>query len=369
MSTPTLAGLSSPSSEYVKENDSARVNQTRVIELELSVDPSTELDSAVWWKIDLWILPVATLIFFLSFLDRSNIGNARVAGLQKQLNMTDYQYTVALTVTYVPYILVEIPSNLLMKVILHFLVGDNNLEHLPQHVVTTMHGLITSFSGLVAGRFFLGGLLPGLALYLSSFYPRRKLQLRIAVFFASSSLAGAFSGLLASAIVHMDGVGNKPGWAWIFILEGIFTVICGVSMFFLMPETPMKAKFLTSNEKKLLIRYLREDGALSRNEIDDTFAWDQVKKAFMAPQALILAFAGFFNGATLFGLAYFLPTIVASLGYTANRAQLMSVPPFAASFVREFHPPCMPSDGVLTPLSLPSNFLRVRLVRPPRADD
>ncbi|THH00927.1 hypothetical protein EW026_g1676 [Hermanssonia centrifuga] len=204
-------------------------------------------------------------------------------------------------------------------------------------IVTIFQGFITTYAGLVICRFFLGlfegGLLPGLALYLASFYPRQKLQFRISVFFASSSLAGAFSGLLATAIIRMEGVGGKHGWAWIFILEGVFTVFCGIASFFLMSATPDTASFLTQDEKEFIDFELRRDGVRAQKSSDDEFSWAEVRKAFRQPHMLIMAIAGFLNGSTLFGLAYFLPTIVASLGYTANQAQLMSVPPFAVSFV------------------------------------
>ena len=66
-------------------------------------------------KLDTCLLPLATLIYFLNFLDRSNIGNAKAAGLQKDLGLTSHQYSVCLTVTYVPYIVAELPLTLLMK--------------------------------------------------------------------------------------------------------------------------------------------------------------------------------------------------------------------------------------------------------------
>ncbi|KAF7791700.1 hypothetical protein EIP86_002723 [Pleurotus ostreatoroseus] len=351
MSTPALSEVAL--SDYAKEYDNTVPERTmpRVLEFDIATDSeyNRHLDRVVWWKMDLCVLPAATLIFFLSFLDRSNISNARVAGLQEQLGMTDYQYTIALTVTYVPYILIEIPSNLLLK-----RVGANILLPLMLTlwgIVTVFHGLITSYSGLIAARFFLGlcegGLLPGLCLYLSCFYPRRKLQLRIAIFFCSSALAGAFSGLLATAIIQMNGVGNKPGWAWIFVLEGLFTVLSGLALFFLMPSTPAHAPFFTTEEKRYVLRYLQRDGVfegspddydgwnVSANVSGDESAkaqWREVLRTLVRPQVVLLIAAGFFNGATLFGLA-FTPSIVASFGYAGNQAQLMSVPPFAAAYV------------------------------------
>ena len=89
-------------------------------------------------------------------------------------------------------------------------------------LVTTFQGFVHNYSGLIAARFFLGltegAILPSLVAYLSTFYPRERLGKRLAFFFSATSLAGAFSGLLASAILKMEGAGGKRGWQWIFIL-------------------------------------------------------------------------------------------------------------------------------------------------------
>jgi len=159
------------------------------------------------------------------------------------------------------------------------------------------------------------------------------LQYRYSLFFAASGLAGAFSGLLAAAIIKMDGIGGRHGWSWIFILEGAFTLLFGTASFLIMPRTPAYAFFLTDAEKRFVLAELKQDGIISANEEDDEFSWIEVVRTFRQPHMWPMAVMGFFNGSTLYGLAYFLPTIVASLGYTANRAQLMSVPPFAVSFV------------------------------------
>ncbi|PPQ82706.1 hypothetical protein CVT25_009403 [Psilocybe cyanescens] len=284
-------------------------------------------------KMDLTLLPVMTLIYLLSFLDRSNIGNARVAGLQKGLHMTDHQYQVAVTITYVPYVLSEIPANLILR-----RVGPNVL--IPTlltvwGVVVIVQGFVTSFHGLAAIRFFLGLLegpiLPGIVLYLSGFYTRRELSLRVALFFSAASLSGAFSGLLAAAIVNMDGVGNKPAWAWIFILEGIFTVLVGFASFFVVPATPKDANFLSEEQKRLIIQRLEKDTPFV-NPLD-TFNIKQVLSVFITPHVFIATVVNFMGGTNLFGLAFFLPSIVSQLGFKSNHTQLLSVGPFAVGFV------------------------------------
>ncbi|KAK0445887.1 major facilitator superfamily domain-containing protein [Armillaria borealis] len=292
---------------------------------------SIELDVVsarrVWLKLDLLLLPVIAMFHFLSFLDRTNIGNARIAGLQRDLQMTNKQYSIALTVTYVTNLATELPSNLLLRVI-----GPNYL--LPTlmtiwGVITVLQGVVTSYGGLLACRFFLGvfegGVFPGLVLYLTYFYPRSKMTTRIVAFFASATLSGAFSGILAYGIIRMDGVGGRAGWRWIFILEGAFTVAWGLMSYFLMPRDAMAARFLRPAEREYVASQVAESGG-------ERFEWREVRKAFVAPHVWIISVVFFFAGAVLFGLAFFTPSIVQSLGYTAARSQLMSVPPFATAF-------------------------------------
>ncbi|KAG1860508.1 major facilitator superfamily domain-containing protein [Suillus tomentosus] len=320
----TLHG--SPSSDTMKEVDRLE---------EISDAEKVRLEGTVWRKLDIWVLPVCTMFYLLSFLDRSNIANARVAGMQTSLKMTNHQYSIALTMTYVPYIAAEFPSNLLLKY-----VGPRWM--LPTMVtiwglVATMQGVVKTYSGLLACRFFLGlmegGLFPGLVLYMSFFYPRERLQIRVATFFASASLSGAFSGLLAAAIMNLNGKGGRPGWAWIFILEGIFSFLFGLTAFLLLPNSPCTARFLSTKERNYVMAKLKADGAVADDDRSDGFSWIEVIRCCQSIHVWLLAPVLFFLGTTLYGLAYFEPTIVAGLGYTGNKAQLMSAPPFAVAFV------------------------------------
>ncbi|KAI6010739.1 major facilitator superfamily domain-containing protein [Pisolithus orientalis] len=300
-------------------------------------DPSEQdfavLEAVVWTKFDKWVLPMCAAFYLVSFFDSNNIGNARVAGMQTALKITNYQYTVALTLTFVPFIATELPSNLILK-----RVGPDRM--LPAMVimwgiVAGMQGLVTSYTGLVLCRLFLGltqgGLFPGLVLYLSCFYPRERLQIRVTTLFVSASLTGAFSGLLAAAITHMDGVGGKPGWAWIFFIEGLFTFLFGVISFFVLPRSPETARFLSSEERRYVISKLKSSKAISEDAREDDFSWIEVLRAFKSPHVLLLSIIPFFNGMSL--VVFFEPTIVAGLGYTGNQAQLMSVPPFVLAFL------------------------------------
>ncbi|KAK7035945.1 MFS domain-containing protein [Favolaschia claudopus] len=293
-----------------------------------------QLERIVWRKLDVWVLPIVSLFYLLSFLDRTNIGNAKVAGLMKDLKMTPQQYSIALTVTYVPYIVAELPSNLLLKIVGPSLMLPTMLTL--WGIVTACQGTVKTYGGLLACRFFLGllegGVFPGLVLYLSFFYPRLRLQTRISAFFSAASISGAFGGIMAYGIVKLNGKSGHSGWQWIFIIEGVITIFVGLVSFFMMPDSPDHARFLTAEEKSYIKAKLKEDGAIAGDEAD-SFSWGEVAKGFLSPHVLIVGIVFFFSGVVLYSLAYFTPSIVQSLGYTAAKAQLMSVPPFSVAFV------------------------------------
>ncbi|KAJ6561886.1 major facilitator superfamily domain-containing protein [Mycena capillaripes] len=286
----------------------------------------------VWFKLDRWILPAITMFYLLSFLDRTNIGNTRIAGLQKDLNMSNKEYTIVLTLTYVAYVSSELPSNLMLKRI-----GPNIF--LPTimilwGLVATLQGVVTTYRGLLACRFFLGlleGGVPGIVLYLSLFYPRQRLQTRIAVYFSAASLSGAFSDILAFGIIHLDGKRGHSSAAWIFFIKGAVTIASGLAGYFLLPRSPTQARFLNQQEKDYVAEKLREDRVMSKDPDVDAFRWSEVGRAFTSPQVVLVGIIYFLSGVALYGLAYFTPSIVQSLGYTSATAQLMTIPPFADS--------------------------------------
>ncbi|POW19198.1 hypothetical protein PSHT_04885 [Puccinia striiformis] len=255
---------------------------------------SERLERSALWKLDLTVIPIVAMFYFLSFLDRSNLGNARIAGLQSSLGRTDHQYSIALTVTYIPYIVAEIPANLLLKKLgpNYFLPGIVTCWGL----ITTLQGFVRSYSGLIAARFFLGlvegGMFPAIVLYLSFFYTRRELQIRIALFFSAASLSGAFSGLLAYGIIRLDGTGDLPGWSWIFIIEGLFTFFWGVISFFIFPASIEANKYLKPSEKAILKARLARDCPMADDALD-RFSFAEVLASLKSPHVLLNVMIGF----------------------------------------------------------------------------
>lgn len=175
-----------------------------------------------------------------------------------------------------------------------------------------------------------GGLFPGIVLYLSGFYRRHELQVRVALFFSAAALSGAFSGLLAAAIQQMDGIGSLRGWQWIFCLEGLFTFCFGIFSFFVLPNSPDQVLTFTPEQSARCIERLKLDIDLSEaDHVNST----TILSIFKSPHIWLQCLSLFGSGACLFGLAYFTPTIVQGLGYNPTLTQLMTVPPFTSAFI------------------------------------
>ncbi|KZT75148.1 MFS general substrate transporter [Daedalea quercina L-15889] len=318
--------LEAASDEKVHHADPEVVSVTQENVYRPEVDTSGVKERRLMWKIDLHTVPWLAFLYFLNSLDRGNIGNAKLYGLETSLNITDKQYLIALTVFFFPYALFELPSNLVLKQLrpsrwLAFIMFVWGMS-------TTLQGVAHNYGGLVALRVILGlaeaGLYPGIVYYLSCWYKRTELGTRVAFFFTSATIAGAFSGFLAVAIHKMDGIGGKPGWAWVFILEGLFTVCCAVATYFILSDFPDTAKFLSETERVWVIRKLRADMKFSAS--GEKFKVTYVKQALLDWKTwLAMGIYMGFDG-PLFAFSLFTPTIINQLGYTSTAANLLSVP-------------------------------------------
>ncbi|KAJ4352809.1 hypothetical protein N0V95_003917 [Ascochyta clinopodiicola] len=292
-------------------------------------------------KMDLHLIPMLALLYLLSFLDRGNIGNAKIEGLVDTLGMSGVQYNLCLTVFFFTYAAFEIPSNLLLKRLRPSIWLPTIM--VAWGIVMTLMGIVQNYHGLLIARIFLGateaGLFPGVAYYITMWYCRHEAQFRQALFFSAASIAGAFSGLLAFGIAHMDGVGNLEGWRWIFILEGILTVIVAVLAYFTLYDFPETASFLTEEERAFVVYRLKYQGALNetangvRVAEDDSFQWKFVKSAFLDWQVWTSVCIYWGISCPLYGISLFLPSIIRGLGYTSSTAQLLTVPIYIAASI------------------------------------
>jgi len=200
-------------------------------------------------------------------------------------------------------------------------------------IVATLMSLCETFEGLLIARIFLGlaegGLLPCIILYLSLWYRRKDLALRIAIFFSASTAAGAFSGILAFGVGHMEGIGGLHGWQWIFCLEGLATIVIATLSFFMMYDYPDTATFLTPHEKEIVVNMLKEDTQGLATHYEAKFVWQALSD--YKSYTLSVIHLGLLTPGSAISL--FLPTIINSLGYSAAISQLLSIPPYVIACV------------------------------------
>ncbi|KZP18347.1 MFS general substrate transporter [Athelia psychrophila] len=282
-------------------------------------------------KLDWHLMPIVSTLYLLAFLDRSNIGNAKVAGMAKDLNLTGYKYNTAAAVFYILYCLAEIPSNIALQ--LYRPSRWIPTIMLAWGLIVTLMCFINTYKGLLVARIFLGlaeaGLFPGAVYYISMWYPRAEQAKRIAIFYSAATVAGAFGGLLAYGIERMEGVGGLHGWQWIFCLEGIVTMLVAVLSFFGMHDYPATATFLSEPEREHVVHMLKSDSLGQSTHFDMKF----VRQALGDYHTYLQIGICIGLIITVATISLFTPTIINELGYSAASAQLLTVPPFTAGCI------------------------------------
>ncbi|TFK39755.1 MFS general substrate transporter [Crucibulum laeve] len=314
------------------------LKKSKSVELEISSkafsDASDEIDPVaekrLVRKLDWLLLPLFTLIYGCNFVDRTAIGNARIAGLEKDLHMQGFDLNIALTVFYICFLASEIPSNLALKrfgsIWIAFLVIGFG-------AVAIGSAFITSYSELLVTRVFLGlaegGTLSGLVYVLARYYRRNELVLRVGIFFGlSPSLAGAFGGLLASGLLTVSDIGTVTSWRKIFLIEGIITTGFGVILLFIIPGDPRTTRMLTEEERALAIARIDADQAVKTAGRKEPTTLKLVLRSFNI-HTTACAICFMMINISFQGLSLFLPTVINTLGkFTTVNAQLRTVPPY-----------------------------------------
>ncbi|GFN20429.1 putative MFS transporter [Aspergillus tubingensis] len=294
---------------------------------------TTTTERRLMAKIDWHIVPCLCVLYLLAFLDRVNISNAAVLGLETDLNIaTGTKYNTALTIFFVPYVIFEIPSNILLKklkphVWLSFCMFGFGL-------VMICQGLVSNWGGLMTTRWFLGmfetGMFPGCFYLLGMWYKRSEAQKRFSFFFSSTTLAGAFGGLLASGLGKMAGLRGYGGWRWVFIIEGVITCVVAIVWFFIIPGFPEDVKWLNEEERTYIRAKLARDAGKAGH--DARMGWRDVLAVFKDYKIFLGGFMYFGQVVTAYGYAFFAPTIIKTYGYGTIQTQLYSIPPWAAAF-------------------------------------
>ncbi|KAJ7680723.1 MFS general substrate transporter [Mycena polygramma] len=294
---------------------------------------TAEEERKLWQKIDLRLMPILSLMYLVSFLDRGNIGNARLQGLETQLNLTGNKFNIALTMFFIPYCIFECPANMVLKRFLpsRWLPGIT----VAWGIIMTLMGLVKTYPQLVGTRICLGvaeaGLFPGVVYYLTLWYPRHMLQWRVGLFFGAASLAGAFSGALAFGISFMSGTRGLLGWSWIFILEGIATFVVGVLAFFILVDFPAEATFLTPEQRAFVVWRKKYDNSSVGEE--EHFEVRHFVEALLDWQVWLHMFIYMAIITNLYGITLFLPTIISTFGHSPAVSNLLTVPPYVLATI------------------------------------
>ncbi|KZM23610.1 transmembrane transport [Ascochyta rabiei] len=299
-----------------------------------------EHERALTWKFDLRMLPILSFAYLFNALDKGNLGNAKTDGMDKDLGFKGNQYNTMLSVSthatrlvittnkvkifYVPYVIFAPPVGMLGKKygphrvlpIMMFCFGSATL------LASSVH----NWSGMMALRWFLGmaesAFFPLVIYYLTTFYRRGELARRLALFYAASNIANAFSGLLAFGVFQIKS--KLDGWRYLFIIEGGLTVCFSFFAYWYLPESAHKAKFLTEADKQLAYQRIQID---SSSVVNEKFNFKHAIGIFKHPSTYGFLIIEICLGVPLQSVSLFLPQIVGRLGYDKIKTNLYTVAP------------------------------------------
>lgn len=295
-----------------------------------AVTYTAEEERAVMHKLDRNLLPLIFVLYSLSVLDRSNLGNAKVVGMQDDIDLSGGRYAWLATIFYISYILSQ------------FLTAGWKM--FPPHrwiacvvffwgIVSTMQATTSSWPGLMVCRFILGiseamfG--PGIGVYFAYFYPREKIGFRLGIFLSGSALANAYGGSLAYAIGHAHT--SISNWRFLFIIEGVPTCLLAVVAWFFCPDSPSTARFFNEREKAVA------QAIASRQPGDYKSEGLQLRQMFDALRDYKSYFTGFMYfscNVSFASLPLFLPTIISEMGsFTSQQSNGLSAPPYLLCFI------------------------------------
>ncbi|PWI73896.1 MFS transporter [Purpureocillium lilacinum] len=285
-------------------------------------------------RIDLHLMPFLVIMYLLNFLDRSNLAQARQGTLEKDLGMKGTDFNLATSIFFVGYLLMQLPSNLLITRVRPSLYLATSV--LLWGVVSTCNAATHNFTQLVVTRFFLGFVeapfFPGAVFLMSSWYTRAELTRRVAWFYCGNALANMFGGLIAYGVLKdLSGNAGIAGWRWLFIVEGVVTIGVSFVAAFVLPDYPATTRWLSDEEKAFAAWRLLVD-VNEADELKATTIWQGVKLALLDYRLYIFVL---FTHLSILSMTfqYFFPSIVQTLGYDKLITLLLTVPAWFATFI------------------------------------
>ncbi|KAH6914949.1 tartrate transporter [Coprinopsis sp. MPI-PUGE-AT-0042] len=291
-------------------------------------------------------MSVLILIYILNYIDRNNAAAARLRGFQTDLNLSDKQFATVLSILYIGYFMMQIPSNIYLN---H---AGRPSVYLPVCMViwggismatgtTFLASDLRSYFGVLCARFLLGfveaAFYPGAIFLISRWYKRSELSQRMALLSCGSLISSAFGALIASGILDlMDGVLGFTAWRWLFFVEGGLTVTVALCSIPILPDFPESSNsWLTPAEKALAVQRMVEDTSHDgRHSSQPSSLLSGLSLALRDPKVWWFTLGLTSVVCSLSFTAYWPTLVAATLGYDPTTTLLLCAPPWiVATFV------------------------------------
>lgn len=284
----------------------------------------TEIENRVIGKVSRRLVWFVMLLYFFSILDRINVGFAALS-MGEDLGLTAQMYGIGAGLAFFGLMFFETPSTMV-------------LNHVRLRVwmarIVISWGIVATFSMFISNvnsfywmRFLLGaceaGFFPGIVLYLGRWFPRAYRARFNAMFMLAIPVANAISSLISGAILEMDGLAGLAGWQWLFLLEGLPSIVLGVAAYFYLTERPSEASWLSQEERAWLTRKLEEE----RLNAGATPVRGSLKDVFRSPAVLALGVVFFCINVELGGVSFWMPQLIRSYGFSFYQTGLIGVLP------------------------------------------
>jgi MFS family permease len=278
--------------------------------------------AALYTKLTRRIVPFLFLAFVVAYIDRVNVSFAKLQMLS-DLSLSETVYGAGAGIFFLGYFIFEVPSNL----ILHRVGARRWIARIMVSwaIVSSLTVFVSGATSFYVLRFLLGvaeaGFFPGVVLYLSNWFPAQRRSQIIALFMAAIPVSGAIGGPLSGWLMaHFAGVYGIAGWRWLFLIEGLGSLVVGVAAFFVLTDNIADVRWLNAEEKSRIAADLARDAA-TRSETT-------ARGAFANPKVWLLGLLYFCIAMGNYGLAFWVPTIIKASGVASigNIGLLSAVP-------------------------------------------
>lgn len=293
----------------------------------MNQDHDAVLLKRIAWR----LVPLLTIIYLIAYIDRANVSYAKLTMVQA-LHMTEAEFGFAASVFFIGYLICEVPSNLALN---HFGARPWIARiMLTWGVATVLTAFVPSATWFLIVRFVVGtceaGLYPGIIFYLSMWFPQKQRTGIVGLLTLGSSLGNMFGSLIGGYSLELDGAWGFAGWQWVFLVTGAPAVLMTFVTLAFLPSTPGDARFLTQVEKDTVAEALRRDPAPPKPS--GGAPWTIA--SLLTVLALALGYGTI--SIAIYGIAYWMPTLVKGFGVSNGTNGLLNMVPWALASVLLF---------------------------------